>query len=112
MRVKHKDVIAWMDPWPISFIKPPEAWTVRVLTVRQCLTFRAFWEHGRFTAKTALKHLRRLGRDHHVESLQRMKTPLYRPVILVYRGRIVDGNHTLLALSKARYKGKVLVFQA
>lgn len=112
MKVAQRDVLAWLNPWPIRF-RSIHVWTLSFRTVKQCLRYQSFWhvKGRRVTAKTALTLLRGplADRLHHIEGMARNPACFQKPVLMVHRNVIVDGNHTLLALARKRYRGKVLV---
>src|SRR5216117_1382132 len=112
----HRDVLAWAAPWPIAF-RHARRWRIRFLTLKQTLRFKTFWTDARgrrVSAKVAAARIRKnwLGKDHQVASAARVGLCLHRPVVMVLDGVLVDGNHTLLALERRRYKGRVLVLEA
>lgn len=116
MTYRHGDIIGWMNPWPIRFSRR-FPWRIRFVSVRQALRYKSFWhtEQGkRVTAMTAAKLIRKnwLNKDHQIASAARVGRCLHRPVILVHAGVIVDGNHTLLALERRRYRGRIMVIEA
>ncbi len=114
--IRHRDVVAWAQPWPIRFKTAKGLWRIRLVTLSQALAFKAFWRDDggrRVTARTAARRIRKnwLGKDHQIASLARVGAVHYRPVLLVEKGIIVDGNHTLLALERLRYRGRILVLE-
>lgn len=61
------------------------------------------------TMKTAAKRLAEYwpGRHHQVSSLE-MKGPDSPPIIIVEKGKVVDGTHRLLAMIRMKYQGPVI----
>lgn len=118
--LSHLATWAWVKPWPVTLSgKPPDGWQPEILTVQQCLDhLDSFWPHKeqRVRARTALKNLKEwFPYEHHISrSIARSSgDALARPVLMVLDGKIIDGNHRLMALGmKRRFKELVLVLFA
>lgn len=119
MIVSQKDMLDWLQPWPIAF-RYNKKCKVYLTTIERASMLYSFWtyEGKRIRAKDALKKIRKedwLGKRHQISSYVEHGKPWKKPTIVVSivfgKKVIMDGNHTLLALLQSKKKVKVLVFE-
>lgn len=111
MWMSAREVRDYFDPWPIRL--PNGYYHVGLRSMSECMKLKSCWKdkHGRnVTIRTLHKWIQEkdwCGKRHQVNSRARSK--IERPFVLIIGQRIWDGNHTLLALCKQGYRGKVMV---
>lgn len=119
MIVSQKDMLDWLQPWPVKF-KFNKKCKVYFVTIKEAREFHSYWTcgNGLITAREALKKIQKedwLGKRHQINSYVKNGEPWKKPTIIISRasGKVVilDGNHTLLALMQSKKKAKVLVFE-
>lgn len=109
--IPHALVINFVQPWPVAWRRNDRRrpWRVALLSMAEAAQLRVYWL-DRPTAREAWRRIRTtdwLGKRHQVLSHSRH---IVRPVVCVDGGRVVDGNHTLIACLAAKYRGPVLCF--
>lgn len=111
----HRALMEWVGAWPIYWKSPPRYARIELRPLAALKKLHVFWRDSDSTSVTVQSAHRRisrhnwLGKQHQIESLARHGAPDRRPVIVVQHGRVMDGNHTLMALRTMRYTGSVLV---
>ena len=109
MVLNRRGVTTWLDPWPISIMKNDFAWNHRFMPMSDCRRLHSCWEKGAtFNELAPSVKIKFGGQDHQIASLARHG--IRRPAILVVDDVVYDGNHTLFALMRNKYRGPVLAF--
>lgn len=112
MTYDHYDLLNWLQPWPIAF-RGRRKWKLYFLSMSQAKRLKSCWKEDgkRYSMATVHKRIHKgwLRKHHHICSLARSSSVENKPVIVVVKGVVWDGNHTLLALIERGYNGPVLV---
>lgn len=118
MTFQHKDLWPWLDPWPIALRGKAPRWEAQFMDREQLRDLTVFWtDRGTSVsagdAELKIRKAHWLGKDHQIASIVRSGRHRQRPIIVTNKyGRVIDGNHTLMALLRDRkWKGKALVFR-
>lgn len=111
--VTHRQMLAWVEPWPITWKgrrQFSKRWGVSWMPARTAAAlFKSYWHPSVSVSTVSRKRATMLdpGRIHHIAHVAR---DVGRPVIVVNAdGVVLDGNHTLAALSRS--SRPVMVFQ-
>lgn len=114
LRISGKIVSDYFNPWPISPSKK-EQFKVYFLLFSKARKFKSCWDlNGK---RCSIQYMAQIieardwaGKRHYVRSMARSPM-LKKPLILVDRGTIYDGNHSMCAWNLRKYKGQVMVIE-
>jgi hypothetical protein len=100
-----------LDPWPIALTKG--RWRWRLASMAKCRRLKCFWKikGKRVSAETAARSLLRYWPEKHHGVVTIQQAGQRARWIIVENGVVVDGNHHLLAMIRAGYKGPVIVIE-
>jgi hypothetical protein len=116
-----EELTEWVSVWPIVFTEedmkdPRKCWKTRLVGleyVKNLLYFNRRPSGRRVTMKAAHRLISkngwREGTQHYYRSIAReVKTP--KPLV-VYHGKVIDGNHTALALVERNYPYPIMIIE-